>query len=330
MDNYRMIAISNNQKTDITEFVGEFSWGDSIDTLGMKLSFSVVQNHRDKFLNQMKRLDLGDGIVLLNNNKERFQGVIVSDDIGEFDRSFTCFDFAFWLNKSTLIKQFNKVSSEKAIKSMCEELKIPVEVKGMKGTINKIYKDKVVSDIIKDIIDEAEKNSGQKFRMEMRGGKLIIEPYANLIVRAEYQLSENTGKFDATLTIGSISKSRSIGNMINSVVITSSDEKSTRVVAKAESKENIKRFGLLQSVESVDDKDKAKAQNIAKNKLKELNRIEEDISMEVLGSDELRAGRILELNNQEYELRGKFLIKDCEHSYKNGVHRCNINVERMR
>lgn len=106
-------------------------------------------------------------------------------------------------------------------------------------------------------------------------------------------------------------------------------KKSSRVVAIAKDDKNIAQFGLLQEVESVDDKDIAKAKVIAQNKLKELSRIGEDISIELLGDDNVRAGRILEVNNDMFKLQGQYLVKDCTHTYQNRIHKMSLTIEKV-
>ena len=327
MDDYKIIHIKDSKKNDITDYIGALTWKDSIDTLGMELSFTMIDSHTDKYMNWTKKVTLGDFIVLLNKNKERFRGLIVTENYNINTRNITAFDFAFWLNKSMIIKQFTKMKSDKAIMELCKDFNIKVSVKGMTSTITKIYKNSVISDIIKDIIENEENTTGKKFRMEMRNGILTIEPYKELIVQALYKQAVNIGRINSLNYASDVNISRSIENMRNSILITSGDEKTINVMAKSEDKANIKKYGLLTHIESVDDKSKAQASNIAKNKLKELNKIGEDISLTLLGSDELRAGRILIFNNEINGLKGKYLIKDCEHKFENKNHKCNITIE---
>ena len=77
----------------------------------------------------------------------------------------------------------------------------------------------------------------------------------------------------------------------------------------------------------MDSKDIAQARNIAKNKLAELNKIAEDTSIELLGSDAVRAGRILEITEPITGLSGKYLVKECTHTYKNRIHKMSLTVE---
>ena len=118
--------------------------------------------------------------------------------------------------------------------------------------------------------------------------------------------------------------------MRNSILISSGDEKSNRIIAKAADESNISKFGLLQEVESVDDKEMGDAQNIANNRLKELNRVGENISVgPLLGDDNVRSGRILEIDNDMYKLKGQYLVKDCTHNYHNRIHTMGITIEKV-
>ncbi|OLS02236.1 XkdQ/YqbQ family protein [Tissierella creatinophila] len=317
---YKLNLIKNNGfRKSLTPISGNLSWKDSIDTLGMELSFDIAR--RDD------KVEIGDKIIMYSNNKEIFRGIIVDLGTEIYTKSITAFDYAFYLNKSKTIVQFNKTRADNAIRTLCSKFNIPIgRIVGISTPIAKIYKDDTISDIIKDILDQATSTLGIKYRLEMREGKLFIERYTELIVKPIFK----SLNLDVLKNIGGISKSESISDMKNSILISSGDEKSSRVVATAKDNKNISKFGLLQDVESVDDKDIAKAKNIAKNKLKELNKIGEDISLgPLLGDDRVRAGRILELDNNLFGLKGKYLVKDCTHNYHNSIHTMNVTIEKV-
>ena len=75
------------------------------------------------------------------------------------------------------------------------------------------------------------------------------------------------------------------------------------------------------------DEDEAKVRNIAKTKLKELNKVFRTASLQGFGDDEFKAGRVIELNNQEFFLQGEYLIKNCSHTWVKGEHLVNLEVE---
>jgi len=98
---------------------------------------------------------------------------------------------------------------------------------------------------------------------------------------------------------------------------------------KLEDDNNISKFGLLQEIETVEDKDISLARNIANNRLKELNRVNEDISIKLLGDDTVRAGRIINIDNDMFKMNGQYLVKDCTHSYHNRVHTMDLTLGAM-
>ncbi|WP_313757076.1 hypothetical protein [Tissierella sp.] len=331
MDNYTLFLIKDDGKqSNITNLCGNLSWRDSIDTLGMELNFDVVRNIEDRYMKGYDLIKVGDKIVLLNNNNEIFRGIIVDLGTERYSKSITAFDYAFYLNQSKTIIQFNKVKANEAIKQLCGKFSVPIgNITNISTVITKIYKDDTVADIVRDILEQSTNELGIKYRLEMRAGKLYIEKYTDLIIKPIFKPASNLASFNPLSTMISISKSESIADMKNSILISSNDEKSSRVAAVAKDDKNIAQFGLLQEVESVDDKDIVKAKVIAQNKLKELNRIGEDTSIELLGDDNVRAGRILEVNNDMFKLQGQYLVKDCTHAYQNRIHKMSLTIEKV-
>lgn len=331
MDNYTIFLIKDNGITrKITNISSGLSWRDSINTLGMELNMVQVRNINDRYMRNYDLAETGDKIVLKNNGNEIFRGIIVNLSIDRYSKSITAFDYAFYLNQSKTIIQFNNKRADECIKQLCNKFNVPIgNITSIPITITKIYKDKTVADIIRDILKQAIDSLGMKCRLEMRAGKLYIERYTDLIVVPKFKPAPNISSFNPLRAIGSISKTESITDMRNSILITSNDEKSSRVIAEAKDDNNIAKFGLLQEVEAIDDKNIAQARTIAKNKLKELNRIGENISIRLLGDDNVRSGRILEIENEMFNLKGRYLVKDCTHTYQNRIHTMDLTLEKV-
>lgn len=125
------------------------------------------------------------------------------------------------------------------------------------------------------------------------------------------------------------SKGYSIADLKNKVTIITQNEKEAQVIATKEDNKNIEKYGLLHHIESVDEKDINQATNIANNKLKELNTIKETLSLELLGDINIKAGRVLNINNEDIGISGKFNIISSNHSIENGVHKTSIEIERL-
>ncbi|PEB56246.1 hypothetical protein CON65_15935 [Bacillus pseudomycoides] len=299
--------------SNITQLVGNLGWESNVDTLGVKLDFNLAYSDVKGFPRNV--VSIGDIVTLRNGNKEIFRGIVVSESAsGRSPRSYTCFDFAFYLNKSKTIIQFNGHTADDAIRKVLIEFNVPHNVTDISTQINTIYKDKVVSDIIKDILEQATNELGVKYRMEMRGWALFIEKQTDLVVSAMVDLISNP------------SRKRSIEEMKNSIIIISDKDQETSIVATAKDSNSIRKYGLLQEIRNVNEEEMAQAQNIAHNVLNDLNRIKEDNSIELLGNDDVRAGRILKVNEPITGMSGKYLITSCKHTVNNGIHKMSLSL----
>lgn len=320
--------MKDSEKIDISDFVGNISWSDSIDTLGVQLDFAIPKdNAYIKFF-----VDCGDKVSLYKDNKIIFQGIITDKNIsGIFEETFTAFDFAFYLNKSKIIKQFNNISGGSAISSICTEQGITLaEVPNLKTNINHIYFENTIAEIIDDILEQCNKELGKIYYKEVLEDKLYIFERGSKVINPTYKMAVNVATINVLDEIGiNFSKGYSIADLKNKVTIITQNEKSTRVISVKEDNKNIERFGLLHHIESVDEKDINQATNIAANKLKELNTIKETLSLELLGSTQLKAGRVLNINNKDIGINGKFNIISSSHTLENGIHKTNIEIERL-
>lgn len=329
MDNYMVILAKNSgKKYNIQKLVSNLAWSDALETLGTQLTFDFIRNREDLNFSKFDLIEIGDKIILKNNENETFRGIITDVSWNRYSKGINCFDYAFYLNQSKTIKQFHNITASKAIKELCGMFSIPVgTIDEMTTNINKIYKDKTIAEIIKDILLQVQNETGIEYRLEMLEGKLYITKYKEITVDLQFQPAETLATFDITKILGNISKNESIQNMRNSVLVSSQDQESTRIVQKAEDKKSIEVFGLLQDVLTLDDKNESQTKNVAQNKLEKLNKVQEDINISVLGNDSLRAGRIISIENKLFDLSGKYLIKSSSHTYNNSIHKCDLILE---
>lgn len=329
MDKYNLILAKNSGMSyNITKLIGNLSWSDDLETLGTKLNFDFARNLDDKYLANYDMLTIGDKVILNNNAQEVFRGIITNVGYAKHIKSVTCFDYAFYLNQSKTVKQFYKISASRAIIELCKQFSVPIgQIEVMNTKISKIYKDNTIAEIIKDIMQQVEHETGTKYRLEMRAGKMYIIKYYEININPAFAPSDYAPSFKVLNVLGNISKEENIQDMRNSILVTSDDEKSAKIKATAVDNESIKTFGLLQDVLTADKKDASQAKHIAKNKLNELNRIQEDISISVLGHDDFKSGRIIPLTNKPYNLSGKYLIKSANHTYSNSIHKCDLTIK---
>ena len=312
---------------DVSDIIGNLTWRDTVDTLGVEVEFELPVNRYDKNFEFLYDITLGDPIQILNDKGEILvQAIIVTETPNGKITNFTAYDMAWYLNKSTVIKQFKKMIGNDCVKSLCKEIGIKVEVSGLDTKIDKIYKDKSISDVIKDIIEQCSQFNSKKFFIEFDNGTLKIMPYKKIKVFGQFEIQKD--KFiNINENIGGVSLTKSIVDMKNSVLVITENKGAIRTIGEEQDTKSIEKYGKLQQVVTLDEKEFSKANLVAKNELKKLNRITEDFSIDVLGDDKVKSGRVIDIDLPLFNLKGEYLIKESNHTISNNIHRINLKLE---
>lgn len=312
---------------DVTDYISDLNWRDSVDTLGVEVDFTLAVNRYDKNLEFLYSITLGDPIQVINSVGETLiQAIIVTESPNGKTTNFTAYDMAWYLNKSTIIKQFKKMIGNDCIKSLCKEIGIKVEVSGLDTKIDKIYKDKSISDVIKDIIEQCSQFNSKKFFIEYDKDTLRIMPYKKIKVVGQYEMQKD--KFiNINENIGGVSLSKSIVDMKNSVLVITENKGAIRTIGEEQDSKSIEKYGKLQEVVTLDEKEFSKANLVAKNELKKLNKITEDFSIDVLGDDNVKSGRVIDIDLPLFNLKGEYLIKESNHTISNHIHKISLKLE---
>lgn len=300
-----LYIIKDGSTYDVTKVSSGLSWSYELDTLAGELTVNITGGN----------FTVGDLLIMKDKGRELYRGVIVSES-GKHTKQFTCFDFGWYLNKNEVIVQFKKSTVYNAILHLTNKFGIPTELPEAlkKVTVTKIYKDVGVGDILKDLLEIATQKTGNRYYMRMLGGVLAIRTF--------HQNPIDIFGVGVDYSLG-----KSIENMSNKVLVVSGEEKNNKIYATVQDDKSIKKYGLLQTIETVEADDKSKARNIAKNKLKELNRVTEDISITCLGNFDIIAGRRVKIHNEE--LKDVYLVKEVTHNYTNDKNYfCDLTLER--
>lgn len=305
---------------DITIRTGNITRSGDVDGLAEQLTFDVVYNDGDKFFSKFE-VNPGDKVVFTTDDGYAFAGIVTDEERnGIYVRKYTAHDYGWYLNKNEVIAQFKKMPADAAIKKLCGDFNVQCNVCAMPTKISKIYNGEVLSDVIKDIIEQVEADQAKSYRMEMRNNVLTIEPYKDLVVTASFKLASNIAPINPMTVPGNVTMSRSIADMSNSIKVTSGGEKDSTVIAEKMDSASIAKYGLLQHVEKIDNADKAQAGNVAKNKLLELNKVKETNRVTFLGDDKVIAGRIVVYNGKGYQ------VKSHSHKYE-PLHTMTLELE---
>ncbi|MGE8080514.1 XkdQ/YqbQ family protein [Peribacillus loiseleuriae] len=318
---HELWLLKQTTMTNITPLVGSINWRGNTDELGDQISFTIAVN--DHYF-PANPCSLGDVVILKNGAYEITRAVIVEETKnGRSPIAYSAFDYAFYLNKSNAVYQFNKLAADKCIRKILADFKIPIgNIASMPTKIDKIFNDEQVSTIINKIIETVEQVQGVKYLMEMRQGKLHIEKQTDLTVKGVFKLYNTGGSYDVTAAISNPSRKRSITNMINSIQVVSND----KVVLKKDDTTMLNKYGRLQKVVTLDENTKLTAAQVAQNELKALSKIVEESSIELIGDDRVRSGRLFVVTEPITGIKGTYLIKDVNHRISGGIHKMSVGL----
>lgn len=304
---------------DITPYVGNLSWQNSIDELATKMSFEVAKSDTN-YVNTYAP-HIGD-IVNFCTNIEIFRGIVIAVDDGDkFKNKYTVTDFGWYLNKSKETYQFNNMNAKKAVIRLCLDFNIPIDsVPELNTSITQIYIDKCISDILSDILDKC----GGSYNFDMTPNGIRIYKYGAIYAYPEFRITPNTHLIYSPTLKGNVSHTLSVEDMKNSVKVVTETDKVYTVKAVAKDTDSIYKYGVLQDVFKIDEKD-GDANTYAKNKLAELNKIKESFSIEIIEAvnNYTRAGALITVDNINY------LIKNTDHSIKNGIHYVKLGLRKF-
>lgn len=297
-------------KKEISNFASGVNWSSDIDTLSAQLGFTVKNNQSP---------ELGARIVFVNGGKTVFIGVVTAINRQKQTSSITANDYAWYLNKNKAFQQFKNISITDAIEQLCGKYKIPVgEIALMPRKVTKLYTDVYVNEIFKALIEEHERETGQTMHLEMRGGKLYVFPVAEQLIDPVFELSGHLGKFHCFDFISNdFSETLSIEDMVNHVQVIQNN----RILSDIKNPDAIKKYGMLSETVTVDGTNVAQAKNDAKTLIESKSIVPTEMSVNVMGSDEILAGRTVRWGGF------KWLIKSANHTY-GGTHKCAVTLKK--
>ncbi|MCQ4924754.1 hypothetical protein NE686_16745 [Tissierella carlieri] len=323
---HELWCVNGSGMTKITPLVGSITWRSNINELGEQLDFDIAFND-DRYFPKSP-VDLGSLIILKNGEKEVNRTIVITENkSGRGSIPYNCFDYAFYLNKSEETYQFNKMNSNGAINEVLARAGVPIGGVDIPSILlTKIYADKVHSEVIKDILDLVEKETCVKCRMEMKEGKLFIFKQNDKIIVPTFKLATNLPYESVTNAMSNPSRKRTIEEMKNSIKVIINNEDKIRLIDTVQNSELINQYGLLQKLVQVDRENISEAKVVAQNMLKDLGRVFEENSIDIPGHDDIRAGRLIEIEEPLTGMKGKYLIENANHTVTNGIHLCSVNL----
>ena len=319
-----MIKIILNRNEDITRFCGNVSITDNLDSITVELAFTIVKNPQDRYITSSRPNPVpGDKIDVIGDTRTLFSGIITEVSLaGEY----TALDYGFYLSNNDVIIQFNKTSCSTAVRQLCSKAGVPLgRLPGLPGTIDGLYIEKTVLEILQEIIETTTAAAGKNYFMRVRDGALNIYEYPQTVTFAKHRF-EAGNEIDVTYALGSIDGSDSVTDMRNNIVVVSEDNGTAKVLATAQNAAAVAKFGqLTKTIKRSSDEENPAAK--AANTLKELGNIKTTRSVgDMLGSEAVTAGVLLLFSSDRYGLTGVYLVKSVTHTF-GAAHRMSLDLE---
>jgi hypothetical protein len=304
---------------DITPAVGNLSWQNSIAELATTMSFDVAKTDAQHIKIYLPR---EGSIIQMYTNEEIFRGIVLTvDDGSKTVNTYTAADFGWYLNKSKETYQFNNMPASKAIRKVCADFNIDIDsIPALETKITKIYFDKTIAEILQDILEIC--SGGYNLDMTPKG--LRIYKIGSIYAYPEFRLSPNTQLLYSPSIRGNVSHSVSIEDMKNSIKVITETDGNYSVKKVVQDTGLIDKFGLLQEVVKIDP-EKENADTVASAKLKELSKIQESYSFEIIEAVDIytRTGYLITVDGTDY------IIEGSTHSIKNGVHFVKLDLRKF-
>lgn len=315
------IKNTTNKAFDITPLIKlNMKLSKSIKNICWTLTFQITKN-------STLEIDVGDVIILKENKKEVFSGVILTKE--QETLSFKALDYAFYFNKNKETYQFVDVEASEVIKTLI------LSMKGKIGTIDssnlmvdKFYFDKSIGSIISEIIDNIFSKEGKNYLFYYSDGKFNFvkapkEKYKEGLLKPLSSIKgiHNSYNFNSLNYIEIPKKKTSIENLKNSVKVFIQKDKQYLKIDEKKDSNSIKKFGLMQEIIEIKEQDLDLAANKAENILKNLNKVSEQITIiiPIGGTISLLPGDILNLNYPEYNILGVYEIKNISYEINNTI-----------
>ena len=217
----------------------------------------------------------------------------------------TCYDLLYYLQKSTDSKYYAKGKKTGEIcKDILTSWSVPLyEYTGPSISHEKtLYKNKTISTMLTETLDEAKKKTG------IKGIIRAVEGKCRIITRGT---NETIWSFTASSNLTSASDKYSMVNLVTRIVITGKDDKEGRPKVEA-TVDGKTEYGILQQVKSLGSTKLADAKKEAEETIKEKGKPERTTTLVAPDIPTLRKGDLIHVKNDK--LKGYFFIKGISHN----------------
>lgn len=283
--------------------------------LEVKLSNTLNGKNRAIYFQKGRRLRF------LVNERELFRGFIFSDSIDlSGDATLTAYDDNMYLTKSKDTKKLVNQTASDFIRQLCSQYGLAVgEIVDTKYKIPKfILREKSLWEMCLIALTETTKQTGERYYVTSEEGKLNlrkVDPERTLWTLA------------SGLNLKSASLTQSIEELRNQVKIMGSDGEETMVASILSDTDSIRRYGLMQHLETADGKsNSSQLSQLAKQRLKEMNKIDSQLKVEAVGNVELISGASVRVEDAMTAVSASFYVSSDSHTFELGDHQMSLDL----
>ena len=214
-----------------------------------------------------------------------FSGIIVDYAKNSTQYQVTCFDYAYYLSKSKVTKNFSSITAEDATKEILNELGVEANyLYPSRINISKLYAQQSAYDVIMDLYTQIYKQTGYKFFLSANYWNKIGVYRVNWH-KCEKIITPNTGNTNVSNgNLLSLDYKKTGSNVINRVKVY--DDKNQLIETMDNEECSFGQFGILQE-EYVQEEGKDYP-TVVRSSI--FHGIDKDISVEVLGNYDYYSG----------------------------------------
>lgn len=307
---------------DISKIAGKLNLEDKLSGSPKKLTFVIKPEDYVKIEN-------GSVVRLLRNGIKKFYGYVFTVATNEQEEiNITAYDQTRYLkNKDTFV--FGKSSIKERLTRIANTYKLKVgKIEGIASTYKlpeKIYDDKNLGDMLQDSLDLLLRSTGKMFILKDNFGELEVLDVDNL--------KTNLVVMGGGSLLSKYSLQESIDSDTYNRVKLVKDNKNSgkRDVFIVEDSNNIKKYGLLQLYEVVDENSNdSQIRDRADKMLRLYNSPKKKLTLTCIGNDLVEAGSglylfIKTINGNEFDQY--VLVTSVSHNYEFNEHNMTLEVE---
>lgn len=309
---------STDAEWDISELVQNLSWKTSRMGKAGSLSFTLirpVQTEKFSYSN-------GDIVRVRVNDTNVFHGYIFSIDEGRDEAvKITAYDqVRYLMNTDTYV--FKGVTASDVLKRIAKDFNLKLgKVADTGYKIPTMSEDgQKLLDIICKAITLTYSSTGRDY--------CLYDDFGSLCLRGVNDMQLNLIVGDESLMYD-YQISRSIDNDTYNQIKLYKDNKKTgkREVYMAKDSVNIKRWGVLQLYQSVDeDMNQAQINQMLTNLAKLKNRETKSLKVSALGDIRIRAGMRVRIVISKYGVDQALLVDECSHDFDGAEHTMTLDL----